>query len=147
MPKPVPAPSLVDRLPATHAAPSLMDDLQFMVELETMEAVPRAPSAPAQLLEHARTMEDGFVAGQPRLHVHASERSRARRLRPTTPDRNTFQPAPLEPDEEFDQYQHDDETSVTISARVAALAITVSGLAGVAAAALVFHARLAQILY
>jgi hypothetical protein len=157
MPKTAAVQSLIDRLPAnhaaqslldrestSHAAPSLMDDLQFMAELETMEAVPKAPSPPALLLERARKMEDGFVAGQPRLHVHASERSHTKRPRTIAPDRNTFQPAPVEPDEE---YQHDDETSVTISARVAAFAIIASGLAGMGAAALVFHARLAQILY
>jgi hypothetical protein len=147
MPKPAVAPLPVDHLPNTHAAPSLMDDLQFMAELATMEALPRVPAPPAQLLEHVRGMEDGFVPGQPPLHVHASERARANRRRTIMPDRNTFQPAPIEPDEEFDQYQHDDETSVTISARVAAFAITVLGLAGVGAAALVFHARLAQILH
>jgi hypothetical protein len=141
------AQSLIDRETAAHAAPSLMDDLQFMAELETLEAVPKAPVPPTQLLEHVRTMEDGFVPGQVRLHVHASERSHAKRPRAIMPDRNTFQPAPLEPDEEFDQYQNDDETSVTISARVAAFAITASGLAGVGAAAFVFHARLLQILY
>jgi hypothetical protein len=137
----------MDRPPTTHAAPSLMDDLQFMAELETMEAVPKAPVPPAHLLEHVRKMEDGFVPGQPRLHVHESERLRAKRLRTIMPDRNAFQPAPLEPDEELDRYQQDDETSVTISARVAAFAIMASGLTGAGAAALVFHARLAQFLY
>ncbi len=138
-----PAQSLIDRQSTSHAAPSLMDDRQFMAELETMEAVPKVPSPPAPLLERVRRMEDGFVAGQPQLHVHVSERSHTKRPRTIVPDRNTFQPAPLEPDEE---YQHDDETSVTVSARVAAFAIMASGLAGVGAAALVFHARLAQIL-
>jgi hypothetical protein len=147
MPKTAGAPLLLERPPTTHAAASLMDDLQFMAELETMEAVPKAAVAPSQLLDHVRKMEDGFVPGQPRLHVHASERSHIKRPHAILPDRNVFQPAPLEPDEELDEYQHDDETSVTISARVAAFAIMASGLAGVGAAALVFHARLAQILY
>ena len=137
------AQSLIERESASHAAPSLMDDRQFMAELETMEAVPKVPSPPAALLERVRKMEDGFAAAQPHLHVHSSERSHTKRPRSIAPDRNTFQPAPLEADEE---YQHDDETSVTISARVAAFAILVSGLAGVGAAALVFHARLAQFL-
>ena len=146
MPKTAGVPLVLERPPTTHVASSLMDDQQFMAELETMEAVPKAPFAPAQLLEHARKMEDGFVPGQPRLHVHASERSHTKRPHAIMPDRNVFQPAPLEPDEEFGPYQHDDETSVTISARVAAFAITASGLAGVGAAALIFHARLAQFL-
>ncbi len=146
MPKTAGAPLLLERPPITHAAPSLMDDLQFMAELETMEAVPKAPAAPAQLLEHVRKMEDGFVPGQPRLHVHPSERSHTKRPRAIMPDRNVFQPAPLEPDEEFEQYEPDDETSVTISARVAAFAIMAAGLAGIGAAALVFHAGLAQFL-
>ena len=144
------AQALIDRPTATHAAPSLMDDRQFTAELETMEAVPKAPVPPAQLLEHVLQMEDGFVPGQVRLHVHASELLRAKRRRAIMPDRNAFQPAPVEPDEEFDQYdqyQNDDETSVTITARVAAFAITASGLAGVGAAAFVFHARLAHFLY
>jgi hypothetical protein len=149
MPKTAAALLLLEDLPTTHAATSLMDDRQFMAELEMMEAVPKAPVPPAQLLEHARTMEDGFVPGQPRLHVHASGRShhtgRPRTITPV-PDRNAFHPAPLEADDAFQEYQHDDETSVTISARVAAFAIMASGLAGAGAAALVFHARLAQFL-
>jgi hypothetical protein len=149
MPKSAAALSLLARPPSTpsaHAATSLMDDLQFMAELETMEALPKVSFPPTQLLGRARKTEDGFVAGQTHLHVHASERSHTKRPRLFAPDRNTFQPAPLEADEEFDQYQHDDETSVTISARVAAFAIMASGLAGVGAAALVFHARLALFL-
>ena len=140
------AQSLIDRETAAHAAPSLMDDLQFMDELETMEAVPTAPVPPAELFEHVREMEDGFVPEHPRLQVHAPEPSRINKPRAIMPDRNAFQPAPLVPDEEFDEYQQDDEPSVTISTRVAAFAIMASGLAGAGAAALVFHARLAQFL-
>ena len=146
MPKTVAAPLLIERPPTTLAAPSLLDDLQFMAELETMEAVPTAPVPPAQLFEHVRKMEDGFVPEHPRLQVHAPEPSRINKPRAIMPDRNAFQPAPLVPDEEFDQYQQDDEPSVTISTRVAAFAIMASGLAGAGAAALVFHARLAQFL-
>ena len=146
MPKTVAAPLLMERPPTTLATPSLLDDLQFMAELEAIEVVPTAP-VPPTLLEHVRKMEDGFVPDQPRLHVHAPEPSHTKRPRAIMPDRNAFQPAPFEPDGEVDQYEHDDETSVTISARVAAFAIMASGLAGAGAAALVFHARLAQFLH
>jgi hypothetical protein len=146
MPKTVASPLVIERPPTTLAAPSLLDDLQFVAELETMEVVPKPPAPHDELLEHVHQMDDGFVPRPPGLHVPASERSHTTRPRAAMPDRNAFQPAPLEPHEEFDQYEHDDETSVTISARVAAFAIMASGLAGAGAAALVFHARLAQFL-
>jgi hypothetical protein len=147
MPKTASAPLLMARPPAAHTAPSLMDDRQFMAELETMEVAPKPPAPKDEWLEHVHQMDDGFVPRQPGLHVPASERSHTTRPRAAMQDRNAFQPAPLEPDEAFDRYRHDDETSVTFSARVAAFAITASGLAGAGAAALVFHARLAQFLH
>ena len=147
MPKTASSPLLMERPPTAHTAPSLLDDRQFMAELETMEVVAKPPAPQGELLEHVHQMDDGFVPRQPGLHVPASERSHTTRPRAAMQDRNAFQPAPLEPDEQFDHYPHDDETSVTFSARVAAFAITAAGLAGVGVAALVFHARLAQFLH
>jgi hypothetical protein len=117
----------------TNAAPSLMDNLEFLNELESMDGAPVAVVPATHLLDRVRAMEDGFVPGQPRLHVVSTGRSTDH----STPDRNAFHPAPIEDDDE------DDETSVTISTRVATFAVTVSGLAGVCAAAVVFHERLA----
>jgi hypothetical protein len=125
----------------TDPAPSLMDNLEFMAELENMEGPKRVASS-NQLSDRVHEMKDGFVPAQPRprLRVVAPERAAAaRRARQSIPDRNVFHPAPLEQDEQ------DDETSVTIPARVAALAVMASALAGAGAAALVFHARLAQL--
>ena len=128
-------------MPTTNAAtPSLMDNFEFITELETMDKARQVATLPTPLLDRVHEMEDGFVPGQTRLHTTAAKRSVDHSAREGMPDRNAFHPAPLEEDEQ------DDETSVTISARVAAFAVMASGLAGAGVAALVFHERLALLL-
>jgi hypothetical protein len=127
-------------MPTTDGEPSLMDNLEFMAELEKMDGGPKPAASSTQLLDRVHETEDRLVPAQSRFHRVAHERAPRRRARESAPDRNVYQAVPLEEDEQ------DDETSVTIPARVAAFAVIASGLAGVGAAALVFHARLALFL-
>jgi hypothetical protein len=127
-------------MPIADGEPSLMDNLEFMAELEKMDGGPKSAASSTQLLDRVHETEDGLVPAQSRFHRVAHERAPRHRARESAPDRNVYHAVPLEGDEQDEQ---DDETSVTISARVAALAVIASGLAGVGAAALVFHARLA----
>jgi hypothetical protein len=126
-------------MPNRDAAKSLMDNSEFIAELETLDGANAAASYSSQLLDHP--YEADRQREQRRRHLVVPERSRDHSRRSTLPDRNVFQPTPV--DEEVDA---EDETSVTISTRAAAFAVMASGLVGVIAAAAVFHARLAVFL-
>jgi len=126
-------------MPNRDDVPSLMDNSEFVAELETLDAANAVASSTSRLLDHAY---EANRQPEPRhRRLVATERSRNHIRRSTFPDRNVFEPAPV--DEDLDV---EDETSVTISTRVAAFAVVASGLAGMGAAALVFHARLAVFL-
>jgi hypothetical protein len=125
-------------MPNREDARSLMDNSEFVAELETLDGANAVASASRQLLDHPYETDR---QPEPRgRRTVAAERTRDQSRR-SAPDRNVFQPAPVDEDED-----DTDETSVTISPRVAAVAVMAAGLVGVGAAALVFHARLAVLL-
>lgn len=127
-------------MPPPAPVPSLMDNLEFIAELDTMDRVPDSGPSPSSTLDLVHAMDDGLEPQQSRLHAVAPEPSGYHGERQGSRDRNAIHPAPIEPDEA------DDETSVTVSARAAAFAVMGSALFGVGAAVLVFHERLALLL-
>jgi hypothetical protein len=113
--------------------PPLIDDLQFLEELDRLEDRGERTSAPAA---HPRTTyDDAFDAlesGLP-LTSEAREITPRRHERPPTIDRHEAPAVQLAPAE------------ARVSFITAALVIVVCLTAGAAGAALVFHDRVAQI--